>query len=467
MSMMNSRFGSLFLQLSAAERRSFGRFIASPFFNQQDLVKRLWNCLVSRYEKQARLDEKEYLFGVLYPGQAYNDQQMRLLISRLYQKLLEFLAYEEAVSSPAQMKLYEARALRKKQLDKHFQRSLGQAQAKIEEQGYRNAEYWQFSFQLQLEGSRSVSKTQYGGQEALQDLSNTLDLSYFTAKLRHVCLLLTHQKVYQSQFDIGMLEEILSYIQEKQLLQEPAIASYYYYYYTLIEPENDEHFQHFKVSLFEHSRQFPAEEIRDLFLLAINYCVKKGNSGDQAFIHEMFDLYKAGLATDVFLDQGELSHFTFHNIATAGLKTKAFKWVGTFIEEYKNRLARQHRESSYSFNQARLAYAQAQYQTALPLLQKANYRDLLLNLAAKTLLLKIYYELDEFDLLNAHLDAMKNFIRRKAVIGYHRTNYLNIVRFTKKLVNSNLYDRERRKSLRLQIEETVVLTEKEWLLEQL
>ena len=465
--MMNSRFGSLFLQLSPVEKRSFSHFIASPFFNQQDILEQLWEYLSSFYEQHEVLPEKVYLFGKLYQNKAYNDQQMRLLISRLYQKLLAYLAYEEAVSSAAQMKLYEAQALRKKQLDKHFQRSLAQAQSKLEEEGYRNAEYWQFNFQLQLEGSRNVSKTQYSGQEALQSLSNTLDLSYFTAKLRHICLLLTHQKVYQSEFDIGMLDEILNYISSKELLQEPAIACYYYYYHTLIEPENGEHFQHFKRSLFEHSQQFPQEEIRDLFLLAINYCVKKGNSGSQAFIHEMLDLYKAGLATDVFLDQGELSHFTFHNIATAGLKTKEYKWVGTFIEGYKNRLPKQHRESSYSFNQARLAYAQGQYETALPLLQKANYRDLLLNLAAKTLLLKIYYELDEFDLLNAHLDAMKNFIRRKAVIGYHRTNYLSIVRFTKKLVNSNLYDRERRKSLREQIQAAEVLTEKEWLLEQL
>lgn len=465
--MTNSRFGILFLQLSAGERRSFGRYISSPFFNQQDLLQELWECITGFYDKHGKMPEKTYLFQALHPTETYNDQQMRLLVSRLYQKLLSFLAYEEAVAKPAQMKLYEAQALRKKQLDKHFQRSLTQARSKAKEEGYRNAEFWQFSFQVQLESSRSISKTQYSGQDTLQQLSNTLDLSYLTAKLRHICLLLTHEKVYQSEFEIGMLEEILQYINAKQLLHEPAIACYYYYYYTMIEPDNGDHFQHFKTSLFEHAQQFPPEEIRDLFLLAINYCVKKGNTGDEAFIHEMLDLYKAGLATDIFLDQGELSHFTFHNIATAGLKTKEYQWVGTFIEEYKNKLAKQHRESSYSFNQARLAYAQGQYETALPLLQKANYRDLLLNLAAKTLLLKIYYELDEFDLLNAHLDAMKNFIRRKAVIGYHRTNYLSIIRFTKKLANSNLYDRERRKSLREQITAAEVLTEKEWLLEQL
>lgn len=465
--MINTRFGSLFICLSATERRSFSKFIASPFFNQQQQLEELWSLFSETYEKQQKVLEKEELFEQLYPARAYDDQQIRLLISRLYQKLLQFLAYEEAMISEAQMKLYEARALQKKQLEKHFHRSLQQAKVKAEATGIRNAEYWQFSFQLQLEESRSISKTPFSGQEALQSLSNTLDISYYAAKLRHVCLLLTHQKVFQSQFEIGMLDEILAYIKQESLLQEPAIACYYYYYYTLIEPDNSQHFQAFKSSLFKHSQQFPAEEIRDLFLLAINYCVKKGNAGDQAYIQEMLELYKAGLQTDIFLEQGELSHFTFHNIATAGLKTKAYQWVGQFIEDYKNKLARKHRESSYSFNQARLAYEQGQYETALPLLQKANYRDLLLNLAAKTLLLKIYYELDEFDLLNAHLDAMKNFVRRKAVMGYHRTNYLNIIRFTKKLTHTNLYDKERRKSLIEQIQGATVLTEKEWLLEQL
>lgn len=465
--MVNSRFGQLFLSLKPAERRLFSKFIVSPFFNQQSVLAQIWEHLLDRYETLDLLPEKEELHTTIYPGKPYNDQQMRLSISRLYKSLLHFLAYQEATSNPAQLKLYEAKALHKKQLEKHFQRSLGQAQKQAKEEGYKNAEFWQFSFQLQLEQTRQISKTQYSGEAALQQLSDTLDLAYLSAKLRHICLLLTHQKVFQSQFDIGLLPEILAYIKQQELLEEPAIACYFHYYHTLIQPENNTHFQAFKNSIFQYSQQFPPDEIRDLFLLAINYCVKQGNEGKQAYISEMLELYKEGLQTDILLEQGELSHFTYHNIATAGLKTKNYDWVNHFINQYKNKLPRQHRESSYSFNGARLAYAQGFYKKALPLLQKANYKDLLLNLAAKTLLLKIYYELDEFDLLNAHLDAMKNFIRRKAVIGYHRSNYLNIVSFTKKLTSVNPYDKAQRKSLEEQIRKTEHLSEKEWLLTQL
>lgn len=465
--MVNSRFGQLFLSLKPAEKRLFSKFIVSPFFNQQPLLAQIWDYILDRYDTLDLLPDKEDLYAVAYPGKPYNDQQIRLSISRLYQNLLHFLAYQEAISNPSQIKLYEAKALHKKQLEKHFQRSLEQAQKLAADKGYKNAEFWQFSFQLQLEQTRQISKIQYSGEAALQQLSDTLDLAYISAKLRHICLLLTHQKVFQSQFNIGLLPEILAYIEKNNLLKEPAIACYFYYYYTLIQSENNTHFQAFKRSIFQYSQQFPPEEIRDLFLLAINYCVKQGNEGKQAYISEMLELYKEGLQTDILLEQGELSHFTYHNIATAGLKTKDYEWVNQFIHRYKNKLARQHRESSYSFNGARLAYAQGFYDKALPLLQKANYKDLLLNLAAKTLLLKIYYELDEFDLLNAHLDAMKNFIRRKAVIGYHRSNYLNIVSFTKKLTSVNPYDKAQRKSLEDQIRKTEHLSEKEWLLGQL
>jgi hypothetical protein len=99
------------------------------------------------------------------------------------------------------------------------------------------------------------------------------------------------------------------------------------------------------------------------------------------------------------------------------------------------------------------------------LLQHANYRDILLNLSAKTLLIKTYYELDEFDALTSSLDAMRNYIRRKRVIGYHRTNYLNIVKYMEKLVSLNLSDRAAVERFRTALKEEVILSEKAFFLD--
>ena len=80
-------------------------------------------------------------------------------------------------------------------------------------------------------------------------------------------------------------------------------------------------------------------------------------------------------------------------------------------------------------------------------------------------MLKVYFELEEFDLLDAHLGAMRTFIRRKKMIGYHEENYVNLIHFTRKLVESNPYDRTEQEKLRQEIEQTKVVAEKGWLLD--
>ena len=116
---------------------------------------------------------------------------------------------------------------------------------------------------------------------------------------------------------------------------------------------------------------------------------------------------------------------------------------------------------------ARLAYHQKDFDAVLQLLQKSNYRDLLLNLAAKTLLLKVYVEQDQDALLFAHLEAMQRYIRRKHVIGYHKKNYLNIIKYTKKMRSLNFFDKEEVERFKSKIQQEEVLTEKIWFSQQL
>jgi hypothetical protein len=215
-----------------------------------------------------------------------------------------------------------------------------------------------------------------------------------------------------------------------------------------------------------HGGLFSAEEVRDLYILAINFCIRRYNAGNPAYLGDQFDFYKDGLRQGYFLTDGELSRYTYQNAVTSGLIMREFDWVEQFVNDYREKLAEPYRESVFSFNLALLAYEKKQYDTALPLLQKAEYKDLLLNLAAKTLQLKIYFELDEIDLLEAHLSAFKTFLRRKKELGYHRGNYLNTIYFTYKLLETNPFDKEARAVLRTEIAEAKNIGEKEWLLGQ-
>ena len=100
-------------------------------------------------------------------------------------------------------------------------------------------------------------------------------------------------------------------------------------------------------------------------------------------------------------------------------------------------------------------------------LLRMEYDDVLQNLVAKTMLCKIYYELDETDALENQLDSIQIYLRRKKVLGYHKDNYSAIVRFMRKLLAVNPNDVSEKEKLRRDIEQTPTLTEREWFLKRL
>ena len=74
--------------------------------------------------------------------------------------------------------------------------------------------------------------------------------------------------------------------------------------------------------------------------------------------------------------------------------------------------------------------------------------------------MKIYFESEEIDLLDSHLDAMQMYILRKKVIGYHKTNYKNIIKMTRKLLKIKPGDSVAVQELKNEISNAEILTEK-------
>jgi hypothetical protein len=71
------------------------------------------------------------------------------------------------------------------------------------------------------------------------------------------------------------------------------------------------------------------------------------------------------------------------------------------------------------------------------------------------------------DALESLLDSFKVYIHRLKNIGYHKMIYLNLIRFTKKLLYLNREDKRAIQELEEEIQITKVVAEREWLLAQL
>ena len=296
-----------------------------------------------------------------------------------------------------------------------------------------------------------------------------MNVAFIARKLRLACLAVSHQAVFKTEYKIGLLPEILRYVAVEKLDSIPAIGLYFHCYHFLTAEfvVGEQHFSAFRNMLLANASAFPAEELRTLYLLAINFGIKKLNESREGWLHITLDLYKNALELELLFENNQISRFAFNNISAIALRVGELDWAENFIHTYRPKLERQWRDATASLNLARVAYARKDYKTALLNLQRSDYKDLINNLIAKTLQLKIYYETDEFDLLASHLGSMKNFIRRHTAIGYHRTNYSRLVYYTEQMMTLNFSNTKAVTTLREKIEKEQILTEKEWFLEML
>lgn len=440
----------------------------SPFLNQRDDVVQLYKALRKRIANGGTPPGREVLAREIWPDQPFDSKQFRVALHFLQELVFQYLRLKKAESDPGRAQLDLVQALRELSLDHLAENILVKNEDFFLNQPRKDAATHERQFLYRVELLRLAGGGARTRNLDLQGLSTQLDKAFILKKLKTAAELLSHQRVFKVEYDFGMLDWLLTYLHEQPaLLATPEIQLYYNCCMALKHPENSRYFLALKPALQTVEDLFPPEECREIVLLTLNYCIRRLNSGEAAFAREGFELYRTALEKGYLLEKGELDRFTFHNVVAIGIMLEAFEWVEQFINQYSGKIAPTHRESMSSYCRARLAYGQKKYPDAIGLLQKADYNDLLLNLAAKTILLKIYVETDELRLLDAHLDAMTNFLRRKKIIGYHRENYLNIVKYGRKLTSLNRFDKAACGALRTMVEQEPNLTEKAWFLQQL
>ncbi|MEM9821844.1 MAG: hypothetical protein AAF985_12265 [Bacteroidota bacterium] len=466
--MYHSQLVETLESLNLKEMRLFQKFICSPIHNSRRDVIDLFNYLWSKLEdgKATKLS-KEKAFTRVYPGEKYSEKKIRYTMSFLFKALKSFLSYQEMTNDPINEQIHLSRALKKRGLYRIYQQEIQKCDKNLKQQPLRNIDFHHKNYQLAYEQFDFFSTQRRKASEDIPIPGDELTIYYIANILRFACSTLSLQRVASSDHRQDLLEEVIDLVEQKHYLNIPAVAIYYYTYKTLTHPENSQYFQSLRQLIRQFPFLLPIVELKNIYHFATNHCIQQVNLGNADYLKELLNLYKDGLAANVFIENKVMGRFTYKNIVMAGLKQREFDWVEQFIYGYKAYLDERYREATFIFNLAILHYHQPDYDKAMDLLRGISFDDVLTDLAARSTLLKIYFEREEMDALNSLLDSFKNFIYRHKELGYHKTNYLNLIRFTKKLLNLKTYDRAALQRLQQEIEQTAALVDKKWLLQQI
>ena len=454
----------LLKSLSASEIRQLDKFVRSPVHNRHEEVIRFFQYARKYLNSGERAMQKENVFEYLYPGETFDMQKIHYVNSYLLKVMEEFLAWQEWRKEEVIYQRYLLRAYRQHRQHVQFDSIADKTQKTLENTPYRDVSYHKELYQLELERFNHT-RTSTGKQDfRLQELSDAQDIAFVTEKLKNSCILLSNQSTVKTTYNTGLLTQVHTFLENHPYLEIPSVATYYYASQALLNFQDDEAFWKLKKLLSTHRQSFNLLELHDLYIFALNYCIRRSNSGETGFVREVFDIYKMGMETDAFIQNGIISPRTYSNIIMAGLKFNEFDWVEQFIHHYKASLPEKQREGFFNYNLARFYYERKNFKEAMPLLLQMEYEDVLLTVLGKIMLAKMQLELNETEALSSHLQSFKTYVRRKKMLGYHREGALNFTLFTEKLMQK---PRPNPAVLREDILRTKVVTEKEWLLERL
>lgn len=472
--MNNSKLVFLLRSLNASEFKRLYLYLQSPFFNRNQQVIALYNCLCGYYPAfhSARLDVK-VVFDRLFPDQAFDINRIRKLMSAFTKLVEAYLVALELEQAPIEQKKMLASAFGRRKLMAHFEKEMRALIAEIGAASNPGREHYNDLQQLNQElFFHPGTDKQRNGKELLEQAMQHLDSYYVLTKLQLSAEMRTRENILAEKHSIRFLEAVMQETRHSLVPQNPQFQIYLH----IIELHQDAPGAASlipAITLFKKILpNINLGEKRQILLHLLNHCIRLVNHGDTQHRQELFELYQLGIKHDLLLENEQISEITFSNIVATGTSLKAFDWVRAFIDNYAILLHEKIREDIKALSLAYWHFNKQAYNEAESALLGHRFLDTLNLLKSRCLLIRTYFEhflLDNssYSFLIDQCDAFDRFIRRQKIISKEKSRaYLNFIKYTKQLAKK-MQHKEDISKLGQIIAALEVVSYKEWLLEKM
>lgn len=443
---------SLLSSLDKYQLNRLKKFLQSPYFNEKEDLLLFFNALntvsYSSSKQVIRLDIWKKVHGRI----AYDEQKYRRLASDLTQLIYRFIAIEWQEKQPFMAQIALMKEMNSVLMHKHFNTALRDVRKQLNKEGGQNANSFYSTYVTEFENhlhEETLSPKKIT-LESLKKADKNLDFFYITTKLKHYCDCLNYKNILSIDGGLELLPGMLTYIKEQNLLEIPVVNIYYQIYCTLEKPDEEKHFYDLLDLLDKNHTFFSRTELRTMYVYATNYCITKINEGYPKFRRELYDLYFVLLGREIiFNNAGELNERHYKNIVALGISFKEHTVVEEFIKDYSMRLPKSKRENAMAFNLANVYFSKKDYDKAMEQLRYVSTKsDFFYTLGIKSLMLKIYFEIDDFSLFNSFWDSFNIYLRRHQLLSKSlKRQYLGFLKYIKKIYFASNYKKNELKTI--------------------
>jgi hypothetical protein len=470
--MLSDKLVSIIRTLNRQDHQNCRDFIVSPYFNKASDVVQLYDYILQLLRKSTKTNDdawqKEYVWKQIYPKKTYNDVLMRRLTSELTRLIHGYLTQQHL--SPEQQALTLLPVVARHGLEKHFNGLIRQVRSELTEKGEEDSAFHLNLYRLELTQHRYQEQSDWRSNnlESLLAAARHLETYYHAQQLYLYCEALSHY-IFRKKTPELPRPTILSpeYDDAHGILDAPPVKAFMLAARML---QNDEQaYRDLRAYMSEYDKKFSPEVLKTIFLYLKNYCIHlKINNGDSSYFRDIFDLYRYSLEAGLLIEFGALNPQHYKNINTIGLRIGEYAWTEQFILDYTHLLPEGNLDNAQSYNLAKLFFHQRDYRKVIEQLRAVEYQDITYALGARLMLLKTYFELQEHKALDSLLESFGVYLRRNQHISRDvQQQYLNVLRFTRKITNLPPGDKTAIIKLKTQLQECKAIAARDWLEEKI
>lgn len=222
-------------------------------------------------------------------------------------------------------------------------------------------------------------------------------------------------------------------------------------------------FQKIRAAALQVLDQSPPHEVMGLMNLMINYMIYLQSFSKTVYNEELLQLYQLGLENGGLFKDGYLSYGDFMNMVNISAKADRLEWAAQVIDQYGDRINPEIRDNAVLLARARIIFYQGHPEKAIQLL---NSRRSALSdpdkLYEKLLRTYCYFEMNQYDLLEAHIEAFRKFIlRHKNLSESIRKPVAEFLRLLRRLMT--ITEEEQLRALQAELTEMPGIYPFEWL----
>jgi hypothetical protein len=486
--MTDNKLYTVLTHFDKIEQNRLRKYIRSPYFNVNETLMDLFDMIIDYINKTEKIEKdekakrkhkkneitKESLWQNLFKKEPYNDMRFRKLNSELLKLVEGYLAQEIYERKPLQQINYLFEAVGEKKIEKLYTSTESNARLISAQQQLKPADFYYYQYLIEKNYYESLDVDMQRGEKSnVEKIINYLDEFFLAEKLKWYVSLLYRKVFVSHEYNLLFIDEIIDHIKRNNYAHNPVISVYFQILLTKIDSEEEQHFESLIELLKKYEGQFPMREVYDLYSNALNYCVTRVNKGNPDFTLKFYEIYKYLLDKKIAFyasSKEELSPWHFQNAIIFSLRLGHYSWAENLITEQKDKLPKEFKENAVSYNLALVYFYQKRFDKVKELLREIEYEDITYNLGSKTMLIAIYFEQDDDELLMSLLDTFKTYLyRHKNISDNKRIPYMNLMKYIRKMLKLNNGDKKEIETIRKEIEEDrkVGIASEKWLLEKL